>query len=83
VIFNKVCKILVSTFYDQFHKLPVDSSEWKQELKNFLENLEFPCVGASDGFHVYVSTKLKNYFSFKKGTRSPVWDFLPAVGAPG
>jgi hypothetical protein len=38
VIFNEVCKILVSTFYDQFVKLPVDSSEWKQELKNFLEN---------------------------------------------
>jgi hypothetical protein len=66
VIFNEVCMILVSTFYDQFVKLPVDSSEWKQELKNFLENWEFPSVGAWDGFHVYVSTKLKNYFSFKK-----------------
>ena len=26
----------------------------------------FPCVGAWDGFHVYVSTKLKNFYSYKK-----------------
>ena len=26
----------------------------------------FPCVGAWDGFHVYLNSKLKNNFSFKK-----------------
>ena len=30
-----------------------------------MENYEFPCVGAWDGFHVHVSTDLKNHFSFK------------------
>ena len=32
----------------------------------FLENCEFPCVGAWDGFHIYINSQLKNYFSFKK-----------------
>ena len=91
VIFNGVCKILVSTFYDQFVKLPEHSAEWKQELQNFLENWEFPCVGAWDGFHVYVCTKLKNYFSFKKRYSVSCMGFIAsnkkffwvAVGAPG
>ena len=46
VILNEVCKVLVSTFYDQFVNLPEDSAKLKQELKNVLENCEFPCVGA-------------------------------------
>ena len=38
VIFNQVCKILVSTLYDRFMYLPRSSAEWKEELKSFLEN---------------------------------------------
>ncbi|CAH3030183.1 unnamed protein product [Porites evermanni] len=80
VIFNQVCKILVSTLYDRF-----------QGFESFLENWEFPCVGAWDGFHVYVSTKLKNYFSFKKRYSVSSLGFIAsnkrflwaAVGAPG
>ncbi|XP_028394424.1 protein ALP1-like [Dendronephthya gigantea] len=91
VIFNEVCKILVSTFYDKYVYLPRNQSEWKEELRNFLENWEFPCVGAWDGFHVYVSTKLKNYFSFKKRYSVSSMGFVAAdkrfywaaVGAPG
>ncbi|XP_022806959.1 protein ALP1-like [Stylophora pistillata] len=91
VIFNQVCKILVSTLYDRFVYLPRNSAEWKQELESFLENWEFPCVGAWDGFHVYVSTKLKNYFSFKKRYSVSSLGFIvsnkrflwAAVGAPG
>ena len=60
VIFNQVCKILVSTSCDRSVYLSRNSAEWKHELESFLENWEFPCVGAWDGFHVYVSTKLKN-----------------------
>ena len=56
VIFNQVCKILVSTLYDRYVYLPRNRAEWKHELESFLENWEFPCVGAWDGFHVYVST---------------------------
>ena len=91
VIFNQVCKILVSTLYDRFVCLPRNSAEWKQELESFLEKWEFPCVGALDGFHVYVSTKLTNYFNFKKrysvsslGFTASNKRFLwAAVGAPG
>ena len=31
-----------------------------------LENWKFPCVGAWDGFHVYVSTRLKIFIVLKK-----------------
>ena len=65
--------------------------KWKAELKGFLENYNFPCVGAWDGFYVYVSSKLKSCFSFKKrycmsnlGLVSYNKKFLYcAVGAPG
>ena len=70
VIFNDVCRVLVSTLYDRYVHLPKSADEWKQELKNFLQDWEFPCVGAWDSSHVYVTTKLKNFYSFKK--RYPV-----------
>ena len=66
VIFKDVCRVLVTTLYDRYVHLPKSADEWKQELKNFLQDWEFPCVGAWDGFHVYISTKLKNFYSFKK-----------------
>ena len=66
IIFNKVCKVLVCTLYDEYVYLPRNTNEWKKELESFLEDWESSCVGAWDGFHVYTSTKLKNYFSFKK-----------------
>ena len=58
VIF-KVCRVLVVTLYNRYVKLSRPDEEWEVELKGFLENYEFPCVGAWDGFHVYVSSKLK------------------------
>ena len=62
-----------------------------KELRCFLENWEFPCVAAWDGFHVYISSNLKNFFSFKKrysvtnmGLMGHNKRFLWAgVGAPG
>ena len=74
--------------YDEYVKLPDD---WEVELRGFLENYEFPCVGVWDGFHVYIESKLKSYFSFKKrysmsnmGLVSYNKRFLyAAVGAPG
>ena len=91
ITFNKVCKVLVRTLYDRFVCLPKDQHQWENELKRFLEDWEFPCVGALDGFHVYVSTHIKNYFSFKKRysvtnmalighNKRFLW---AAVGAPG
>ena len=46
--------------------MPQTDAEWETEMRGFIENYEFPTVGAWDGFHVYISTKLKSYFSFKK-----------------
>ena len=57
----------------------------------FLENYEFPCAGAREGFHFYVNSNLKNYFNFKDlysvtnlGLVGFNMRFLYAVvGAPG
>ena len=40
--------------------------EWEDELRGFWQNYEFPTVSAWDGIHVYVNSKLKSYFLFKK-----------------
>ena len=65
-IFNHVARIIVQKLYDQFVILPRTEEEWKAELTSFLEDWEFLCVGAWDGFHVFISSNLKNFFSFKK-----------------
>ena len=46
VTFNKVCRVFVATLYNIFVKLPRTIKEWEAELKAFLENYEFPYVGA-------------------------------------
>ena len=66
VFFNKVCRLLVAHFYDDYVKLPETDEEWEAELRGFIENDGFPCVGAWDGFHVHVSSQLKSNYSFKK-----------------
>ena len=89
--FNQVCRLLVAKFYDRFVRVPDSDHEWEAELRGFLENYEFPCVGAWDGFHVQWTTKLKNHYSFKKkytvnnmGLVGFNKRFLAAtVGAPG
>ena len=64
--FNKVCRVLVAASYEQYVTLPKTDEEWESAVKGFIENYEFLCVGAWDGFHVYVSSKLKSFYSFKK-----------------
>ena len=51
--------------HNKFVHLPNSKQECIKECKGFIENYEFPCVGAWDGFHVHITTCLKNYFSFK------------------
>ena len=90
-IFNHVTQIIGQKLYDQFVILPRTEEEWKAELTSFLEDWEFPCVGAWDGFHVFISSNLKNFFSFQKrysvtnmGLTGCNKRFLWAgVGAPG
>ena len=90
-IFSTVTSAIVTRLYDRYFCLPRNEEEWKKELRCFLENWEFPCVAAWDGFHVYISSNLKNFFSFKKrysvtnmGLIGHNKRFLWAgVGAPG
>ena len=52
--------------YHTFVALTKNQAEWETELKNSIENYQFPCVGGWNGLHVYVCSKLKSCFSFKK-----------------
>ena len=62
---NSVMEVLVSTLFNEFVKLSETDGEWIAKCKAFIENHEFSCVGAWDSFYFHVSTKLKNYHSFK------------------
>ena len=56
---------MVVALYDRYDvALPKTIEEWKEELKGFIESYSFPCIGAWDGFHVHVATRLKNNYSF-------------------
>ena len=63
--FNHVIRELVVNLFDEYVKMPSTEQEWINETKGFIENYEFPCIGAWDGFHVYVCSKLKNHYNFK------------------
>lgn len=43
--FNYVKKELAPHFYNDYVKMPENEDEWKEELKGFIENYEFPCAG--------------------------------------
>ena len=45
-------------------EMPGGEQEWINELKGFIENYLFPCIGVWDGFHVYISSKLKSFYNF-------------------
>ena len=62
--FIKVIRVLILNLCDERIKLLSSEGEWVQECKSFIENYEFPCIGAWDGFHVNVM-HLKNHYSFK------------------
>ena len=63
--FNKVIKVMLHCFYNDFVKTPQTEEEWVNEWTSFMENYDFSCVRAWDGFHVHVATNLRNHFSFK------------------
>ena len=89
--FNHVVRELVIHLYNGYIKLPTSEEELVNELKGFIENYEFPCIGAWDGFHVYISSKLKNFCNFKHrysisnmalvGYNKRILDLI--VGSPG
>lgn len=43
--FNYVIRKLVACFNNDHVKIPENEDEWKEELKGFIENYEFPCAG--------------------------------------
>ena len=66
VFLNKVIRLTVAFFYDEYVKLPETDEEWEVEVCGFIENYGFPAVGAWNGFHIHVIPQLKANFSFKK-----------------
>ena len=44
--FNKVIRVMITKMYDDYVFLPKTEEEWIRECKGFIENYEFPCVGA-------------------------------------
>ena len=50
VIFIEVCKAILLKIYHEFVYLLRNIEKWRKEQQNFLENWEFSCVGACDGF---------------------------------
>ena len=64
-IFISVVKTIVKKMYDNFVVSPKNEKELKAELTLFLEDWEFPCVGAWDGFHVYINSHLKTFSASK------------------
>ena len=52
--FIKVIRVLILNLRDERIKLHSSEEEWVQECKSFIENYEFPCIGAWDGFHVNI-----------------------------
>ena len=62
---NYVIPIMVVDLYNRCVALSKTIEERKEELKGFIENYSFPCIGAWSGFHVHVATGLRNHYSFK------------------
>ena len=46
ITFNKVCRVLTATLYKEYVKMPQSNDEWEAELIKFIENYEFPTIGA-------------------------------------
>ena len=44
--FNFVICIMVVALYNRYVALPKTIEKWKEELKEFIENYSFPCIGA-------------------------------------
>ena len=65
-VFASVSRDLIRNLFTEFVKMPTTEEEWRQEAIGFIENYGFPCIGTWDGFHVYVSIKLKNFYIFKR-----------------
>ena len=65
-IFNEAIHVIIQVFYADYVTLPTTKDGWKAELDAFLKDWGLPCVGALDGFYVYISSNLKNFFNFKK-----------------
>ena len=87
ILFNKIVRLIVASFYDEYVRLPETNEAWEAEVRGFMENYGFPCVGAWDGFHVNVDSQLKCNYKYTLTNLSLTSynkRFLyAAVGAPG
>ena len=56
VLFNKVIRLIVAYFYNEYVKLPETDERWEAEVCGFIENYSFPAVSVWDGFHIHVNS---------------------------
>ena len=56
---NHVVWELVVNLFDEYVKMHSTEQDRINEIKGFIENHEFSCTGAWDGFHFYLCSKLK------------------------
>ena len=54
VFFNKVIRLIVAYFYNEYVKLPETGEQWEVEIRGYIEKYGFPAVGSWDGFHIHV-----------------------------
>ena len=62
---NKALREMFPQLFNGYLYMPTSEEEQLAECKGFVENYELLCVGVWNGFHVHVSTDLKNYCSFR------------------
>ena len=74
--FNHVIRELLAYFYNDYVKMPENEDEWKEGLKGFIENYEFPCVGTWDGFHVYIDQNIKVSINSNTDIQFLIWLLL-------
>ena len=65
--------------FDKYVKMPSTEQEWINEIKGFIGNYEFPCIGAWDGFNVYVCSKLTNDYNLNIDIQFQTWGSLGII----
>ena len=87
-------RLLAVRLHDVYMRVSLTEEELELELRRFIGKYEFPCIGAWDGFHVYVFSKLKQFYSFKNCSTVTNWletltlvrnikkNFYAAIGTP-
>ena len=79
--FNHVNRELVVNLLNEYTKMPPTEQELINETKDFIENYEFPSIGAWDTFPIYIYSKLKKTTTIINiDIQFQTWDWLRILG---